>query len=489
MGRRGVLRGLCDKHPEVYCRLIKEDSTFVCVKCTSSELVKDLSSLTKNSYPWQSEASTFAEKKERFATLFEKMNLNKKSENISRSQQLFYKTKTTDTTNATIEGGSSSTDFKSALENLKSIKKDMDVRMYNYNNKKNDLLDEVRARRASNLKTKEKIIKYDEVDIGSKDNKIKSSTFKGSYDEFSANETAGTGGVMIPSDDAAGTRKRIQLFERTNVREDDLLQELMSNSSMSQIDVDTKDLLSLSMSNFLFLEQDLKDNSKMKYLLKAFQKEEFAAGATIIAQGEPGSKLYILDCGTVEIFINNEFVREMNRGAIFGELALLYDAPRSATVRCKAGYETVVLWSLNRAIFKQIQIESSSNVQMQRSRWLVNCKDLAVLGAIDLQRLVSSLQVLELAADTKVYTMNQLSDEVIIIEKGFVSIYASESLRGKSLEDIDAALGIIRPPGSPKYVFEENAMYARTLVAEATREGHPSSSIPAVHVCDVMEGW
>jgi CRP-like cAMP-binding protein len=50
-------------------------------------------------------------------------------------------------------------------------------------------------------------------------------------------------------------------------------------------------------------------------------------------QGEPGSKLYIVDTGILEVTINGEKVREMSKGSMLGELALLYDAPRSATVR------------------------------------------------------------------------------------------------------------------------------------------------------------
>lgn len=40
-----------------------------------------------------------------------------------------------------------------------------------------------------------------------------------------------------------------------------------------------------------------------------------------------------MDSGVLEVTINGEKVREMSKGSMLGELALLYDAPRSATVR------------------------------------------------------------------------------------------------------------------------------------------------------------
>jgi hypothetical protein len=51
-----------------------------------------------------------------------------------------------------------------------------------------------------------------------------------------------------------------------------------------------------------------------------------------------------------------------------------------------------VLWSLKREVFKQIQAVSASTIQMQRARWLINSQELAVLSAIDLSRLVGTLQ-------------------------------------------------------------------------------------------------
>ena len=51
-----------------------------------------------------------------------------------------------------------------------------------------------------------------------------------------------------------------------------------------------------------------------------------------------------------------------------------------------------MLWSLKREVFKQIQAVSASTIQMQRARWLINSPELAVLSAIDLSRLVGTLQ-------------------------------------------------------------------------------------------------
>ena len=57
-----------------------------------------------------------------------------------------------------------------------------------------------------------------------------------------------------------------------------------------------------------------------------------AAGETIIAVGGPAKEMFLLKKGRVEVRVNDKKVDEFGPGGIFGEMALIDQAPRSATV-------------------------------------------------------------------------------------------------------------------------------------------------------------
>lgn len=68
----------------------------------------------------------------------------------------------------------------------------------------------------------------------------------------------------------------------------------------------------------------------------------------IFKQGDQASCYFIIAKGQCEIIINGEFKKHLTQGEGFGELALLYGAPRSASVRSN-GCE---LWAIDRTTFR-----------------------------------------------------------------------------------------------------------------------------------------
>jgi CRP-like cAMP-binding protein len=71
-------------------------------------------------------------------------------------------------------------------------------------------------------------------------------------------------------------------------------------------------------------------------------------GTTIFRQGDAGELFYIVESGRCEIFIDSDKVADAGPGEGFGEIALLRDVPRTATV---VAAEDTKLLSLERDDF------------------------------------------------------------------------------------------------------------------------------------------
>jgi CRP-like cAMP-binding protein len=71
-------------------------------------------------------------------------------------------------------------------------------------------------------------------------------------------------------------------------------------------------------------------------------------GTEIVREGDPGDRFYIVAEGTVEVSEYGRSISEIGAGGYFGEIALIRDIPRTASVRAKS---PVVLYALDRDDF------------------------------------------------------------------------------------------------------------------------------------------
>jgi len=106
--------------------------------------------------------------------------------------------------------------------------------------------------------------------------------------------------------------------------------------------------------SFMFSNLDDKERS---IVIGAMEERKVSAGDSVITQGEDGDELFVVDSGELACFKkfpgNEEetYLKDYLSGDAFGELALLYNAPRAATIRAKTD---ALLWALDRATFKNI---------------------------------------------------------------------------------------------------------------------------------------
>src|SRR5208337_4117353 len=93
--------------------------------------------------------------------------------------------------------------------------------------------------------------------------------------------------------------------------------------------------------------------------------ERFAAGSTVIRQGNEGDKFYIINQGTADVLRDegggNRKIATLQEGDFFGEIALLEDKPRSATI---VAVDDLEVYTLDKKSFRDA-IDSTASFKEQ----------------------------------------------------------------------------------------------------------------------------
>jgi putative peptide zinc metalloprotease protein len=90
------------------------------------------------------------------------------------------------------------------------------------------------------------------------------------------------------------------------------------------------------------------DQTRREALAARLSHRQFPAGAEVIRAGEPGMSCYLVRSGTLEVDVMNPDAKhrhavKLGPGTLFGEIALLIDTPRTASVRALEACELLEL--------------------------------------------------------------------------------------------------------------------------------------------------
>lgn len=164
--------------------------------------------------------------------------------------------------------------------------------------------------------------------------------------------------------------------------------------------------------NFLFRNLD-----EEQYLdvVNAMSEKRVPNETTVIEQGGVGDFFYVVESGTLDCFIGEAKVTNYEAGGSFGELALMYNAPRAATIITTSDS---VLWALDRITFRTILMENTSRKRRMYEIFLSEVNLLKSLESYEQHKIADALESVYFEDGQEVVKQGDVGDQFYIIESG-----------------------------------------------------------------------
>ena len=172
-------------------------------------------------------------------------------------------------------------------------------------------------------------------------------------------------------------------------------------------------------SSFIFSSLEKKD---LDIVINAMEEKRYKLDDKVIIQGEDGDCLYIVETGSLKCFktFNSDstpkLLKTYEPGDSFGELALLYNCPRAATIICSS--DESILWSLDRETFNHIVKEAAQKKREKYENFLKNVDILSTIDSYELGQICDSLKDGYYKKDDYIIREGELGDIFYILEEG-----------------------------------------------------------------------
>ncbi|XP_065179423.1 cAMP-dependent protein kinase type II-alpha regulatory subunit-like isoform X2 [Sycon ciliatum] len=154
-------------------------------------------------------------------------------------------------------------------------------------------------------------------------------------------------------------------------------------------------------------------------VMDAMFERKVTAEEKVIEQGDDGDNFYVIDGGKFDIFVNEKNVGSYNEEGSFGELALMYNTPRAASI---VATTDATIWGLDRATFRRIMLVAAFKKRKMYEEFLETVPIFSSLERYERMTLADGLYSEKFSDGATIITQGEEADKFYLVERGEVSI-------------------------------------------------------------------
>ncbi|KAM3530840.1 hypothetical protein NHJ13051_001068 [Beauveria bassiana] len=186
--------------------------------------------------------------------------------------------------------------------------------------------------------------------------------------------------------------------------------------------------------NFLFSHLD--DEQSSQILGALVEKPIPVKDIKVISQGDAGDYFYVVEKGSFDVYVNStgtigpgpegmgNKVGNIEAGGSFGELALMYNAPRAATI--VSAEANCTLWALDRVTFRRILMESTFARRRMYESFLEEVPLLSSLTPYERSKIADALETQKFAPGAVIIKEGDPGYSFYLLEDGTADAYKGD---------------------------------------------------------------
>ncbi|PAA86047.1 hypothetical protein BOX15_Mlig008623g1 [Macrostomum lignano] len=165
------------------------------------------------------------------------------------------------------------------------------------------------------------------------------------------------------------------------------------------------------------------DEDQMHDVINAMFERRCQPGDRIITQGEDGDNFYVIESGVYDIYVlingQDTKVGQYDNQGSFGELALMYNAPRAATIQCASPGS---IWAMDRDTFRRLVLKKAFQKRVMYENLIDSVPLLKELAPYERMNVADALKSKAYADGDRIIAQGEPGNEMYFVEEGEVRI-------------------------------------------------------------------
>ncbi|CAD6192776.1 unnamed protein product [Caenorhabditis auriculariae] len=260
----------------------------------------------------------------------------------------------------------------------------------------------------------------------------------------------------LPTDTTTRAKKLAVSAEPTNFEKPVTLQHFNKSAGSKQMIRD-------AVHKNDFLKQLAKE--QIIELVECMYEMRAREGQWVIQEGEPGDRLFVVAEGELQVSREGQLLGKMRAGTVMGELAILYNCTRTASVQALSD---VQLWVLDRSVFQMI----TQRLGMERHAQLMNfLTKVAIFENLPEDRISKMADVMDqdyYGAGHYIIRQGEKGDTFFVINSGQVKV--TQQIEGE------------KEPREIRVLNQGDFFGERALLGEEVRTANIVAQSPGVEV-------